>query len=281
MRLRVGLSALVALAITAAMSVSGEAPFTFVILGDRTGEAQPGVYEQVWKEATAEKPAFILSVGDSIQGTNDETAAKQWQEVAAIWKPYRRVPLYLAAGNHDIWSVASEQLYTKYSGRPTHYSFDYRQVHFTVLDNSRSDEFPPGELEYLEQDLKAHASAAAKVILSHRPSWIVPVALRNPDFKLHKLARQYGVRYVIAGHVHQMLRFELEGVTYISMVSSGGHLRLSKAYNDGWFFGHALVEANGPDLDIRIEEVKAPLGEGRVTKASEWGILGLVRRLLP
>src|SRR2546422_578581 len=28
----------------------------FVILGDRTGEAQPGVYEHVWREAARENP---------------------------------------------------------------------------------------------------------------------------------------------------------------------------------------------------------------------------------
>ena len=37
--------------------------FRFAILGDRTGEAQPGVYEQVWKEVAAESPVFVVSVG--------------------------------------------------------------------------------------------------------------------------------------------------------------------------------------------------------------------------
>ena len=38
--------------------------FRFVILGDRTGEARPGVYEQVWQEAAAEDPAFVVTTGD-------------------------------------------------------------------------------------------------------------------------------------------------------------------------------------------------------------------------
>ena len=42
--------------------------FQFTIVGDRTGEAQPGVYEQVWQEVAKEKPKFVLSVGDTIQG---------------------------------------------------------------------------------------------------------------------------------------------------------------------------------------------------------------------
>src|SRR5580658_7446296 len=82
--------------------------FRFVILGDRTGETQPGVYEQVWKEAAAENPAFVVTVGDTIQGMNDASAEAEWLEAGRILKPFRGYPLYLAPGNHDIWSEASE-----------------------------------------------------------------------------------------------------------------------------------------------------------------------------
>jgi len=54
----------------------------FVILGDRTGSVQPGVYEQVWREVAAEKPEFVLTVGDLIEGLVDAKAAAQWNEVA-------------------------------------------------------------------------------------------------------------------------------------------------------------------------------------------------------
>ena len=36
------------------------ADFHFVILGDRTGETQPGIYEQVWKQTLADHPAFVV-----------------------------------------------------------------------------------------------------------------------------------------------------------------------------------------------------------------------------
>ena len=68
------------------------------------------------------------------------------------------------------------------------------------------------------------------------------MALRNPDFALHQLAKQYGVHYVIAGHIHQMLRLTLDGVEYVSMPSAGGHLRASGEYRDGWFFGYTVVQ---------------------------------------
>jgi hypothetical protein len=268
--------------LAASLAGAGAAPapdsFRFAILGDRTGEAQPGVYEQVWKEVAAEAPAFVVSVGDSIQGENDGNAAAEWRQFSEILRPFRGFPLYLTPGNHDIWSAASERLFRQYAGHPPHYSFDYRQAHFTILDNSRSDELPAGELAFLESDLKAHAAQPLKIVVSHRPSWLVNVALGNPDFALHRLAHRYGVQYVIAGHVHQMLRIELEGVTYVSMVSSGGHLRLSEAYPDGWFFGHALVEVHGPGITIQIVETGPPHGKSRITRLADWGMAGLLQR---
>jgi len=252
--------------------------FRFAILGDRTGEAATGVFEQAWRETAAEDPAFVVSVGDSIQGGDDATARAQWDEVERIRAPYRRLPWYPVAGNHDIRSAASEKLFRQYTGHPTHYGFDYRQAHFTMLDNSRSDELSAEELAFLEADLKAHAAQPVKFVFSHRPSWLVSVAVRNPDFALHRLARQFGVQYVVAGHVHQMLRLDLEGVTYLSMPSSGGHLRASGAYRDGWFFGRAVVRVNAKQIAVEIDELKPPHGEGRMTAAGDWGMLGLLER---
>src|ERR1700676_2880305 len=125
--------------------------FRFVILSDRTGEGEPGVYERVWQEAAMEDPAFVLSVGDSIQGLNDATAEAEWRQFEQILTPYRRFPLFLAPGNHDIWSARSATLFRKHAAHPAqppqlaHYGFDYAQAHFTILDNSRSDSLPPEE----------------------------------------------------------------------------------------------------------------------------------------
>jgi len=255
------------LAYLAAIAAPAPERFGFVLLGDRTGETVPGIYERVWKEIAAEKPAFVVGVGDTIQGGNDATAEAEWKEI-----PKPPLPFYVAPGNHDVWSEASEKLFSKYTGHPLHYGFDYGPAHFTILDNSRSDAFSKDEMIFLENDLKAHASQPVKFIVSHRPSWLIPVMLKNPDFDLQRLAKQYGVQYVIAGHVHKLAHGEVDGVTYISMPSAGGHLRDTGKYEDGWFFGYAVVDVTAQGVAIQFKELDGP-----TTNLSDWGIAGLIR----
>jgi Icc protein len=247
----------------------------FAILGDRTGGAVPGVYEEAWRETNLDHPDFAVTAGDSIQGGDDLTMDAEWHKMMRMLTPYQRYRIFFTPGNHDIWSAASARAFEKYTKHPPHYSFDYKQAHFTVLDNSRSDEMPAAELAYLEKDLQQHGGQPVKFIFSHRPSWILHVVLGDSNFPLHKLAKRYGVKYVIAGHLHQMLHFELDGITYLSIASSGGHLRDDKAYEKGWFFAHSLVTVNGDAARFEIKELSAPFGKGRVTTAADWGVAGL------
>src|ERR1043166_1376840 len=224
--------------VAALAGISGAADpgsFQFVILGDRTGETQPGVYERVWKETAADHPAFVVTVGDTIQGLNDATADAEWQEIQRILTPYRRFPLYLAPGNHDIWSARSEALFRKYSGHPVHYSFDYGQAHFTILDNSRSEHFSVEELAFLDKDLQAHAAQPLKFIVSHRPSWIFDVVFNNPHFAVHQPAIRgqdplYLLPLCVRGGVVQAL----------NRVSDSNH---ESGMVGGSFLPHALIHS--------------------------------------
>ncbi|MDE3196458.1 MAG: metallophosphoesterase [Acidobacteriota bacterium] len=239
----------------------------FAVIGDRTGEHAAGVYEKVWNAVAAEKPAFVLSVGDTIEGGRDAAADAEWREVL---RGLPSLPFYLAPGNHDVWSAMSADLYRKYSKRDLRYSFDAGSAHFTVLDNSRSDAMPDAEMAFLEEDLKAHSAQPVKFVVSHRPSWLIPAVLGDRSFPLQRLAKKYGVQYVIAGHLHEMLHAEVDGVHYVSMASAGGHLRASEKYEDGWFFGYAVVDAGKSGVKFTIHELN-----GRTTDLALWGKAGL------
>jgi hypothetical protein len=63
---------------------------------------------------------------------------------------------------------------------------------------------------------------------------------------------------------------------YLSMASSGGHLRNDKAYEKGWFFAHTLVTVKGDATQFEIKELSEPFGKGRATTPANWGVAGLV-----
>ena len=65
---RLPVIASLAVAIAIALLAAGPDDFQFVLIGDRTGEAQPGIWVRVWNAAAASQPAFVISIGDVIQG---------------------------------------------------------------------------------------------------------------------------------------------------------------------------------------------------------------------
>ena len=125
--------------------------FRFAILGDRTGEAQPGVYEEALREANISHPDFIINVGDSIEGGNDGSVDMEWQQFFKSTAPLSPGRMFFTPGNHDVWSAVSAKAYQQYTKHALHYSFDFKQAHFTVLDDSRSDQLSPDEIAYLAQ----------------------------------------------------------------------------------------------------------------------------------
>jgi 3',5'-cyclic AMP phosphodiesterase CpdA len=266
----------IAAAVLFAQPQSPSPQVRFAIVGDRTGETQPGIYEAIWEEMAAARPDFVVGIGDSIQGMDDGSMEKEWQSFQRILTPYRSIPFYPAPGNHDVWSASSAKSYERFAGHPLHYGFDYGPAHFTVLDNSRTEDLSQEEIVFLNQDLKAHESQPVKFIVSHRPSWVINVMLHSPTFPLHQLAKTYGVRGIIAGHVHEMLHMNMEGIDYISAPSAGGHLRASAKYEDGWFFGYILATVNGTDVTFEVRELPPPHGVGRVTPLAAWGPAGLI-----
>jgi hypothetical protein len=60
------------------------------------------------------------------------------------------------------------------------------------------------------------------------------------------------------------------------MPSAGGHLRLEKQYDKGWFFAHTLVSVVGNGVSFEINEAAPPYGESRVSKPGDWGPAGRV-----
>ncbi|MGB6945308.1 MAG: metallophosphoesterase [Bryobacteraceae bacterium] len=239
--------------------------FRFSILGDRTGDAQPGVYERVWSELDAAHPDFVINVGDTIQGGNDVTAAAEWSALRPLWGRYRNT-IFFTPGNHDIWSPASRAIYEQQTSHPAFYSFNYQNAHFTVLDNSETPD-PTGDLsgqqmQFLARDLAQNRDRDPKFVFFHKPFWLIPVKFQSGHFPFHQLIAKYGVRCVVSGHGHQYVFARQDGITYLEAPSSGGRLK-GQGYARGWFYGRVVVTVKGSKVGITVHEIGPPFGQGR------------------
>jgi len=248
--------------------------FHFSIIGDRTGGAKPGVYGRVWREVDLLHPDFVINVGDTIQGGSDEVVEQQWNELRPLFTRYRHCPMYFTPGNHDIFSDFSERVFERETGRPAHYSFDYQGAHFTVLDNSRTTDLSKEQLRFLEQDLRAHRGSNPKFVFFHKPFWLLPIGLDSGEFELHKLARTYGVDFIISGHGHRFVRLARDGIVYMEVGSSGARMGESfggENFAEGRFFHHVWVTVEGAKVSFTVKEIDGPRGRGRMFRARDWG----------
>lgn len=113
----------------------------FAVVGDRTGGARAGIFEDAVKKLDLLLPEFIINVGDAVEGYAEDAATldRQWDEIdrvlAGLPVTYYRVP-----GNHDLSSpMAIERWRQRYGA--TYYHFVYKNALFLVLDTE--DPVPP------------------------------------------------------------------------------------------------------------------------------------------
>ena len=114
----------------------------FAIMGDRTGLARPGVFEQAVQQVDWMHPEFVINVGDLIEGYVDDRGelVDEWKHVEKAIERLE-VPFVFVAGNHDTGNDLQLQLWRERRGAP-YYHFIYKNVLFLVLDT----EDPPAPM---------------------------------------------------------------------------------------------------------------------------------------
>lgn len=239
-------------------------PIRFAIIGDRTGGHVPGVYGEIIQEIELLKPDFTMTVGDMIEGyTEDvERLTAEWNEYLEIIKPLS-APIHHTPGNHDITNEAMLEPYQKFLGDP-YRSFDYEDVHFVIMDNSRwnsSDEIPKDQIKWLKKDLKKHKKAPYTLVFLHKPFWFNSLATGQPD-ALHDIFIKYGVDAVFTGHFHTYFSDEYDNIIYTSMGSSGG---ASQPGITGLHYHYAWVTINSDGIHIALVKKGSVLPWDEVT----------------
>ncbi len=196
--------------------------FTFMFMGDvhaGYNDASAGVWQQLLAQARAIYPdiKFALQAGDIV---DDASNQEHWSELfSATAGIFEQIPLMPVAGNHE---SSDSDLFFKYFALPQngpagyeerHYSFDYGNAHFVVLDSSlmgsEGDAYQAG-IRWLESDLQ-NSSKKWKFVMFHVPPY---TAYSGRDDAQAEILRQCwvpvlesnGVDMALVGHQHMYMR---------------------------------------------------------------------------
>lgn len=221
--------------------------FSFLYMGDTHigyNETSSSVWKQVLDQALTNYPQlkFAIQSGDLVDKTeNIEHWAELFNTAAGV---FDRIPLMTALGNHE---AENPDMYFKSFALPQngpeglkeqHYSFDYGNAHFVVLDSNRmgneGEEYEAG-VAWLENDLK-NSNKNWKFVMFHHPPY--GVDSRDPGQseiikeKWVPIMEDNGVDMVFVGHQHMYMRTypiyqsqiqekATEGITYV--LGNGGN----------------------------------------------------------
>ena len=260
-----------------------DADFDFVVVSDRTGGHREGVFGEAMKKVNLVQPAFVLSVGDLIEGYTEDRdeLTGQWDEIAEMVAPLE-MPFFYAAGNHDMSNTVMSQFWKDRFG-PSYYSFTYKDVLFVVLNSELfgmvSDPRRPvpgpesqdEQMRWLESVLSENMGRRYTFVIVHQPLW--DNAHTHPDWE--KVEQWLGSRpyTVFAGHFHAYTKHVRHDRRYITLATTGGgsglrgldhgefdHFMLISMRDRGPVFANLLLEGVHGE-DVRTAETRRRMGQ--------------------
>jgi hypothetical protein len=200
--------------------------FHFAIIPDRGGGERPGVFLQAVVKTALLRPAFVMSVGDLIEGYDADAAEldRQWNELDALLQPLD-MPFFRVAGNHDLEHPPQAAKWRERFGC-SYYSFTYRGVLFLCLDTQAAG--APGlgdqQIAYFAEVLKRNPHPRWTFVFMHWPLW------RRDDLAgFERIEALLGDRpyTVFAGHAHEYQLWRRRGRQYVQLATAGGASNLT------------------------------------------------------
>jgi hypothetical protein len=154
-------------------------------------------------------PELVLGLGDYEYYGDD---ADCWLEIVEPIDDKMKI----AIGNHEVEGESKLTQYMEHFGLSNqYYSFDYQNVHFTVMSDYISDEIGSEQYIFVQNDLAKAAAAAPNIdwiVVVHHDQEYASTAnnllSRANKWKeaYHPLFEQYNVDLVLQGHQHNYQR---------------------------------------------------------------------------
>ncbi|HUW30317.1 MAG TPA: metallophosphoesterase [Planctomycetota bacterium] len=206
-------------------------PFRFAVYGDT--QKHPEIHKPIADAIAAEKPDFVLHVGDLTQDGLDEP---RWPH--EFFTPARlmlfQCAIFPVIGNHENDAPLYFQLFGLPLGKAW-YTFSWGNVDFFVVDSIADFQPASEQWKWLKAALEA-STATWKIVAHHYP--FISSRKRFMDQQMNESLRplfeQYGVCLVFSGHEHNYARtrplLSSAGesacpITYITVGPGGGPLR--------------------------------------------------------
>ncbi|NKC00018.1 MAG: hypothetical protein GKR90_16165 [Pseudomonadales bacterium] len=206
--------------------------FHFVIVSDRTCCARPGVFAGAMPKVNLMSPAFVVSVGDLIEGyTENQTQLdREWDQMESFIGTLD-APFFYTPGNHDMNNAVMAETWQNRFG-PSYYHFLYKEVLFVVINSElfgmvgQPDTPVPGpwqqseQMEFVRSVLAQHPDPRWTIVLLHQPLW----NSNNINQDWLEVEGLLGERdyTVFAGHFHQYSRVERHNRNFITLATTGG-----------------------------------------------------------
>ncbi|MBX9681033.1 MAG: metallophosphoesterase [Gemmataceae bacterium] len=227
--------------------------FHFAVVSDRTGGHRARVFSQAIDQLNLVQPAFVVSVGDLIEGYTKDQARlnKEWKEFQGYVHKLK-MPFFYVPGNHDLTNPTQVEEWKQRFGR-RYYHFTYRDVLFLMVatDDEGEDQKSYGKIskeqaEYFAGVLKDNPNARWTIVCIHKPIWSMEKADQAGwiDVEKNLAGRNYTV---FAGHVHRYQKFVRNGMNYYQLATTGGGSKLrGLEYGEFDHFAWITMTREGP-----------------------------------
>lgn len=160
--------------------------FHFAVVTDRTGGMREAVFEKGIGKVNLVQPAFVVSVGDVIEGyaPQGKRPSEDWDYASSMVRDFD-APFFHIAGNHEYKDTAMADTWRKHFGR-SYYHFRYKGVLFLALNSElfeapadwHSGPYPKEwrerqqeQMTYVEEVLADNQEVRWTFVFIHKPYW--------------------------------------------------------------------------------------------------------------
>lgn len=227
--------------------------YSFAIVADRFGGEKKGIFSQILDNINGKNPAFIMSVGDLINGhtTNIKNVKRQWSEFDELIS-VSTVPFFPTAGNHDVCTIATlSEWICRYE--VLYYSFKIHDDLYCILSSDYLEHrgyISQRQADYFISSI-ADSGAGRVFLFMHTPLWKkgdqsgmneILEALKGKEF------------YIFSGHEHRFQQLKIDNNQCYVMGTSGGDVDLSLK-DEGEIFHYFYVTVSKDNVIIENRDV--------------------------